>query len=200
MYGTKDVGFSPYGEYWRQMKSIFVLQLLSKKRVQSFHGVREEETALMIKKISDSSCDVVNLSELIVELTGDVVCRVALGGKYDDVGGGGGRRGLKEVLEEFLGLFGLFDIGDFVPWLKWVNRVNGVYGRVERLAKELDEFLEGVVEEHEDRDRKGGEREQDFVDVLLEVQRENVAGIPIHRDSVKALILVRPESLFFMTV
>ncbi|XP_058193835.1 cytochrome P450 736A117-like [Rhododendron vialii] len=192
MYGAKDVAFSPYGEYWRQMKSICVLQLLSNKRVQSFRNVREEETALMIEKILGSGSNVVNLSELIVELMGDVVCRVALGRKYGGVGGGeggGGRRGFKEVLGEFVELLGFFDIGDFAPWLKWVNRVNGVYGRAERLAKELDEFLEGVVEEHESRERQGGEREQDFVNVLLEVQRENVAGIPIHRDSVKALIL-----------
>ncbi|KAG5522984.1 hypothetical protein RHGRI_034955 [Rhododendron griersonianum] len=31
MYGAKDVAFSPYGEYWRQMKSICILQLLSNK-------------------------------------------------------------------------------------------------------------------------------------------------------------------------
>ncbi|XP_058193840.1 cytochrome P450 736A117-like isoform X3 [Rhododendron vialii] len=187
-YGANlDVIFSPYGEYWRQMKSIFVLQLLSNKRVQSFHDVREEETALMIEKISDSGSNVVNLRKLIVELTANVVCRAALGRKYDGVGGrgGGARRGFKEVLGEVVELMGVFDIGDFIPWLKWVNRVNGVYGRVERLAKELDGFLEGVVEEHEGRERKEG---QDFVDVLLEIQRENVA-IPLQRNSIKALIL-----------
>ncbi|XP_058185278.1 cytochrome P450 736A117-like [Rhododendron vialii] len=189
MYGAKDVAFSPYGEYWRQMKSICVLQLLSNKRVQSFRDVREEETALMIEKISGSGCDVVNLSKLIEELMGNVVCRVALGQKYGG-GRGGARRGFKEVLGEGAELLGVFDIGDFVPWLKWVNRVNGVYGRAERIAKELDEFLEGVVEEHEGRERKVGEEGgQDFVDVLLEIQRENVVGIPLHRDSVKALIL-----------
>ncbi|XP_058193826.1 cytochrome P450 736A117-like [Rhododendron vialii] len=186
-YGAKDVVFSPYGDYWRQMRSICVLRLLSNKQVQSFRDVREEETALMIKKISDSGSEVVNLSKLIVELTANVVCRAAFGRKYDGVGGRGGgpRRGFKEVLEEVMELIGFFDIGDFVPWLKWVNRVNGVYGRVERITKELDEFMEGVVEEHEDRERKGG---QDFVDVLLEIQRENV-GIPLQRNSIKALIL-----------
>ncbi|XP_058193834.1 cytochrome P450 736A117-like [Rhododendron vialii] len=191
MYAMKDVAFSPYGEYWRQMKSICVLQVLSNKRVQSFHDVREEETAIMIEKISNSGSDVLNLSELIVELTGNVVCRAALGAKYDGIGGGrgGARRGFKEVLGEVAELLGVFDIGDFVPWLKWVNRVNGVYGRAERLAKELDEFLEGVVEEHEGRERKGGEGGQDFVDVLLEIQRENLVGIPLQRDSIKALIL-----------
>ncbi|XP_058193838.1 cytochrome P450 736A117-like isoform X1 [Rhododendron vialii] len=188
LYGVKDVVFSPYGEYWRQMKSICVLQLLSNKRVQSFRDVREEETALMIEKISNSGSNVVNLSKLIVELTASVVCRAALGRKYDGVGGrgGGARRGFKEVLGKAAELFGVLDIGDFVPWLKWVNRVNGLYGRAERLAKELDEFFEGVVEEHEGRERKGG---QDFVDVLLEIQRENVDGIPLQRDSIKALIL-----------
>ncbi|KAI8543451.1 hypothetical protein RHMOL_Rhmol08G0219200 [Rhododendron molle] len=187
-YGNKGVIFGSYGEYWRQMRSICVLQVLSNKRVQSFRNVREEETALMIEKISNSGSDVVNLSQLIMELTASVVCRAALGRKYDGVrgGGGGARRGFKEVLGEAVELMGYFDIGDFVPWLKWVNRVNGVYGRAERLAKELDEFLEGVVEEHEGRERKG---RQDFVDVLLEIQRENVVGIPLQRDSIKAIIL-----------
>ncbi|KAG5523008.1 hypothetical protein RHGRI_034976 [Rhododendron griersonianum] len=187
MFGAKGVAFSPYGEYWRQMKSIFVLQILSNKRVQSFRDVREEETALMIEKISDSGSDVVNLSKLIVELMANVVCRAAWGRKYDGIGGkgGGARRGFQEVLGEVLELAGYFDIGDFAPWLKWVNRVNGVYGRAERLSKELDEFMEGVVEEHESKERKIG---QDFVDVLLEIQRENVVGIHLQRDSIKALI------------
>ncbi|KAH7858462.1 hypothetical protein Vadar_024095 [Vaccinium darrowii] len=194
LYASKDVAFSPYGEYWRQIRSIFVLQLVNNKRIQSFRHVRQEETSNMIEKIRSCGSDVVNLSELIVELTGEVVCRVALGRKYGGVGRGGGggegRRGFKEVLQEFVELLGVIDIGDFVPWLKWVNRVNGVYGRAERAAKEMDDFIESVVEEHVDRDRKGGEREgHDFVDVLLEIQRENAAGIPIHRDSVKALIL-----------
>lgn len=32
LYDTKDVSVAPYGEYWRQLKSIYVLQLLSNKR------------------------------------------------------------------------------------------------------------------------------------------------------------------------
>ncbi|KAG5618045.1 hypothetical protein H5410_017869 [Solanum commersonii] len=36
-YGPRDVGFSPYGEYWKQIKSTVVLHLLSNKRVQSYH-------------------------------------------------------------------------------------------------------------------------------------------------------------------
>uniref|UniRef100_M1BJH1 Cytochrome P450 71A2 n=1 Tax=Solanum tuberosum TaxID=4113 RepID=M1BJH1_SOLTU len=50
-YGSKDVGFSPYGEYWRQIKSIVMFHLLSNKRVRSYRDIREEETSNMIEKI-----------------------------------------------------------------------------------------------------------------------------------------------------
>jgi hypothetical protein len=51
LYNYKDVSMAPYDKYWRQMKSILVIHILSKKRVQSFKSVRKEETYLMIKKI-----------------------------------------------------------------------------------------------------------------------------------------------------
>ncbi|KAI8018634.1 Cytochrome P450 71A2 [Camellia lanceoleosa] len=196
-YEAKDVGFVRYGEYWRRMKALCVLQLLNNKRVRSFCTVREEETALMIEKIkqscSSSSSTTVNLSEMLVSLANGVVCRVALGRKHS------GRK-FKELLGEFVELLGVFNLGDYIPWLAWVNSFNGLYKRVDRVAKELDDFLESVVEEHMDlrREKSGGERvdhdggdeiQQDFVDVLLDIQRDNKVGFPVDRDSIKALIL-----------
>ncbi|XP_057487214.1 cytochrome P450 736A117-like [Actinidia eriantha] len=186
LYGSRDVAFSPYGEYWRQIRSLCVVHLLNNKRVLSFRTVREEETTLMIDRIKQSCSSlpssVVNLTELFMSLTNDIVCRVALGRKY------GGEVRFKELLGEFVEYLGVFDVGDYIPWLGWVNKINGLYDRVERVAKELDDFIESVVEEHERGGREGGH--EDFVDVLLQVQRENVSsGSPIHRESVKALIL-----------
>ncbi|MGI4297521.1 cytochrome P450, partial [Klebsiella pneumoniae] len=140
----------------------------------------------MIDKIkqsySSSSSSVVNLTELFKSLTNDIVCRVASGRKYSE------ERRFKELLVQFVDYLGFFDVGDYIPWLWWVNKINGLYGKVERVAKELDDFIESVVEEHERGERKGGH--EDFVDVLLQVQRENVASSsPIHRETVKALIL-----------
>ncbi|XP_050223276.1 cytochrome P450 736A117-like [Mercurialis annua] len=187
LYDNKDVAAAPYGEYWRQTKSICVLHLLSNRRVQSYAPVREEETALMIETITNSCSDsAVNLSEAIVGVTNHVVSRVALGRKYSPVEAG---RNFKELLGEFLSLLGGFDVGDFVPWLGWVNHVTGLYTKVERVAKEVDDFLEKVVEEHI---ASGGVREdnsKDFVDVLLWIQKENMAGFPIDRTCIKAIIL-----------
>lgn len=84
LYEGKDVSAAPHGEYWRRMRSIYVLQLLSHKRVLSFRAVREEELELLVEHVKQSSLLSlpVNLSEMFASLTSDVVCRVAFGRKY----------------------------------------------------------------------------------------------------------------------
>ncbi|XP_031250710.1 cytochrome P450 71A26-like [Pistacia vera] len=196
LYDGKDVAGAPYGEYWRQIRSICVLQLLSNSRVQSFRTVREEEIELFIKKIESlaSLSLPVNLSEMFSFLTNDVVCRAALGRKYSE--GEGGRK-FKELLGEFTGLLGGFNIGDFIPWLTWINYFNGTDAKVKKVAKEFDQFLDKVVEEHshgQEREIKShgvvkSEDGKDFVDVLLEVQKDNKGDFSFDKVSVKALIL-----------
>ncbi|KAH6815804.1 hypothetical protein C2S53_005644 [Perilla frutescens var. hirtella] len=191
LYGSRDVAFSPHGEYWRQMRSICVLQLLSNKRVQSYSGVREEETSLMVEKISQlstASSPVVNLSDVLVTLTNNVICKVALGRRYGEDGEG---RSMI-FLGEFMELLGTSSVGDYVPWLAWTNWINGLDARRERVAKLFDKFLEQVVQEHREMREKVGEGSAlaaiDFVDILLEFQRENASGSPIEDEAIKALI------------
>ncbi|XP_052198629.1 cytochrome P450 736A117-like isoform X3 [Diospyros lotus] len=199
VYDCKDVVFSPYGEYWRQIRCICMLELLCSKRVQSFRAVREEETALLIEKIMGSFCSaspsVINLSEMLAEHISNVVCRAVLGRKYDGGGGAGGQRKFKKILMEFMELLGDFNVGDYVPWMRWLGHLNGLYGRVDKVTEEIDTFLELVIQEHvEERERNGGskvtgESRRDFVDILLQIQRDDVAGFPLHKDTVKAIIL-----------
>ncbi|OEL24564.1 Cytochrome P450 71A1 [Dichanthelium oligosanthes] len=51
LYGCQDIGFSPYGERWRQLRRIAVVHLLSAKRVDSFRALREEEVASLVARI-----------------------------------------------------------------------------------------------------------------------------------------------------
>ena len=87
----------------------------------------------------------VNPSEMFASLTNDIICRVALGRKYSE--GKGGMR-FKELLGEFMVLLGGLIVGEFIPWLGWPNHVNGFNARMDRVAKEFDRFLDGVIEEH----------------------------------------------------
>ncbi|XP_043688633.1 cytochrome P450 736A117-like [Telopea speciosissima] len=200
LYNHKDIGFAPYGEYWRQVRKICVLQLLSMKRVQSFQPVREEETKVMIENIkrscsnSPSSSALVDLCEMLMSLTNDIICRVALGKKYGGEEGGGRR--FRKMIIEFGYLLGVFNVGDFIPWLGWVNYVLGLEERVEKNFAEIDSFLDEVIEDHIHGKRTeyvgnynadGGD--QDFVDFLLQIQQDKSAEITLGREHIKAIVL-----------
>ncbi|KAL4559751.1 hypothetical protein LXL04_031896 [Taraxacum kok-saghyz] len=184
VYGSNDITFSPYGDYWRQIKSIAVIHLLNNTRVQSFRQMREKEVASTLDLIEKNSGSLVDLSELLFWLTNNIVCKAALGRSY---------RGLKleGLLERFVQVLGAVSLGTYIPWLSWVDRLSGLDEKAHKVAKEFDDFLEGVVAEHVDKRRHGknGEDDQDLVDILLDVQRENTSGFTFHRNTVKALIL-----------
>ncbi|XP_042012406.1 cytochrome P450 736A117-like [Salvia splendens] len=182
LYDLKDMIITPYGEYWRKLKSICVLQLLSNKRVQSYKFIREEETALLLEEIK-SCC----LSETAVDLSqqfdlhsNNVICRASFGRRFGE--GENGRR-FTMALRELFRLMATMEIGEFVPWLSWISRVNGFYGRVEKVREELDEFLEMVVEEHLSRGLESGDgnkNNENFVDILLKdssIDRDGIKGI-----------------------
>ncbi|XP_065878348.1 cytochrome P450 736A117-like [Euphorbia lathyris] len=186
-YDQKGIVIGPYGEYWRQMKSIAVLHILSTRRVQSYKHVREEEINSMIEHIKSSSSLPVNLSEILGNTTKDIVCRIALGRKYGEAVGG---TSIKDLIRTSGENFGFFDVGDFIPWLGWVSSVKGLYAKAEKAAKECDEFFDSVVDEHVAKDNwKGESKYKDFVDVLLWIQKENIVGFPIDKTSIKAILV-----------
>ncbi|KAF8378203.1 hypothetical protein HHK36_029540 [Tetracentron sinense] len=119
-YGCRDVGFAPYGEYWRQMRKICVQELLSVKRVQSLNYVREEEVAVMIKKISPScsSGATINLSEILISVINNILCRSVLGRKYEEEEG---KSKFGELSREVHVHLGAFSFGDFFPSLGWMD-------------------------------------------------------------------------------
>uniref|UniRef100_A0A6V7QSU9 Premnaspirodiene oxygenase-like n=1 Tax=Ananas comosus var. bracteatus TaxID=296719 RepID=A0A6V7QSU9_ANACO len=88
IYGGMDILFAPYGAYWRQIRKICVMEILSAKRVLSFRHVREEEVLDLVKQINlmSSSHSTANLSEMLHSLTNNITSRVAFGMKCKDVG------------------------------------------------------------------------------------------------------------------
>ncbi|KAI3855081.1 hypothetical protein MKX03_018475, partial [Papaver bracteatum] len=135
-YGCSDITFSRYGDYWREVKKIAVLELLSAKKVLSCRAVREEEVALAINLIrtSSSSSVPVNLSEILLCLINNVVC-----------------------------------IQLKTNW-------------------HMDEFYDKVIDEHISKSSKSGV-EEDFVDVLLRVQKDPSQGITLTRDNIKGILM-----------
>ncbi|KAL0920125.1 hypothetical protein M5K25_009236 [Dendrobium thyrsiflorum] len=169
-YDCKDISFAPYGEYWREMRKISILQLFSTKRVSTFHSVREEEVAILIDSISKSLSKPINLTKLVSTLIGNIICRVALNKKYDQ--GDLEKEHFHALVQETETLFGTFFVSDCFPSLGWIDKLTGLQQRLERAFNKFDSFYNEIIKEHIDQKRANLEQE-DIVDVLLHQQKNS---------------------------
>ncbi|ERN14474.1 hypothetical protein AMTR_s00174p00028950 [Amborella trichopoda] len=180
LYNSSDIAFSPYGSYWRNMRKICILELLSIKRVESFRFVREEEVVRLMETI-ETSKGTVNLSHLFLSLTNNITGRIAFGRSYDK---------FYVLLNELQILLGGFSLGDLFPSMDWIDVLTGIQARQKKNFRELNAFIDLVIEDHlHPRTRASNPEFKDFVDVLLEVQKQAELDFPFTRDNLKAVIL-----------
>lgn len=139
-----------------------------------------------MEKIENSN--LFNLSEFFATLINDIICRVALGRKYRV---GEDRKNFKSLLDELWG-YQVALMLRIIYQVLWINKIGGLDAKVEKVAKEFDQFLE-VVEEHIKMLNKrvnDDDCRKDFVDVLLEIRKDGLVGFLLCRVIIKALILV----------
>ncbi|KAF2305851.1 hypothetical protein GH714_008449 [Hevea brasiliensis] len=178
-YDHAMLGFAPYGQYWRDMRKLAVVELLSNRRLQLLRHVRDTETNFFIKNLYQESVKnggraVVEMKERFEDLAVNIIAKKVSGKRYS-----GGSNGIKDkesrqfckALKDFFYLTGLFLASDTVPFLGWLDLVKGYVGDMKRTAKEMDEVLGRWVKEHREQRLKGGikEEEQDFIHVMLSV-------------------------------
>ncbi|XP_020105598.1 premnaspirodiene oxygenase-like [Ananas comosus] len=152
-YGNTDIAFSPYGPYWRQLRKICVVELLSAKRVRGFAALREEEIARALRGIS-SSASRVNLSERVYALAYAITSRAAFGAECRHLGRF--EAAAKKAIKAGSG----FAVADLFPSLGFLGALTGTSAGIERTHRELDGIIEEIIGEHEEkreRAKKKGE-------------------------------------------
>jgi hypothetical protein len=190
-YGCKDVAFSSYGEYWRQARKICVLELLSLKSVQSFQYVREEEVEALINKIRHSCLkgSSVNLSEMLIATSNNIISRCILGQKFEE--GKDGKSRFGHLSRRATMLLGAFCFGDFFPFLGWIDVLTGFIPSLKATFRELDVLFDQMVEEHKTIKTKDDEpNRKDLVDILLTLQEKGMHDVELTQANLKAILLV----------
>uniref|UniRef100_A0A5B7BRJ2 Cytochrome P450 71A1-like n=1 Tax=Davidia involucrata TaxID=16924 RepID=A0A5B7BRJ2_DAVIN len=187
-YNGLDVAFAPYSDYWREMRKICVLHIFNSKRVQSFHSIREDEVSRMIKKISKlaSAFKLINLSEVLLSLTSAIICRIAFGKRYDDESCE--RSKFHALLNEAQTVLGSFFVSDHFPFLSWIDKLSGQSNRLEKVFKELDLFYQEIIDEHLNK-KSAKSRQEDIIDVLLQLQKDKSFTIELTSDHIKAVLM-----------
>ncbi|KAK9005197.1 hypothetical protein V6N11_042642 [Hibiscus sabdariffa] len=181
-YNATDIAFAPYGNYWRQLRKICVLEMLSIKRVKSFTPIREEEVSKLVRAISSKAGSQVNLSEMLYFLTYEIVSRIAFGGKYKE------KDEFEIPFREVLRFGAGFNVADLFPSAKLLEYITGLRPKLERLHRNLDKIFESVINEHKASKGIEGETE-DLVDVLLNLQENGDLEFPLTTDNIKAVIM-----------
>ncbi|KAM7272422.1 hypothetical protein ACFE04_027085 [Oxalis oulophora] len=190
-FGCTDLAFCHHNEYWTKVKKFCLVEILSQRRVQGFQFVREEEISKVLETIK-SVCltrkknETVDLSEMFFKLSSNVISRCAIGKVYDndDVN-------FREMVKRALELLDAVCFQDFIPSMGWIDVLTGFSGNLKRTSKAIHNFIDQLIEErrvstkddHDNYDKK------DFLDILLQQEKDNTFGINLTRENLKAFLL-----------
>ncbi|EEF52498.1 cytochrome P450, putative [Ricinus communis] len=210
-YDYSMLGFSPYGEYWRQMRKIITLELLSKHRLEMLKRVREVEVKTAIKGLyqewmksrNSSNKILVEMKKWFSDITLNVILKVIVGQRLVELLDGeqdeGSSNSWQDALREFMELSGKFSVSDALPYLRWLD-LGGVEKEMKQNLEKLDCVVRKWLQDRRDKKSSGiAKRQEGFMDVLLSIlnDAEELSGRDadtINKATCLALILAASDT------
>ncbi|CAN6584254.1 unnamed protein product [Malus baccata var. baccata] len=183
-YDYAFFAFTSYGHYFHQVRKIVMLELLSGHRIEMLKHIRESEVNASIKEIyerwtennksSGSNAVVVEMEEWFGDISENVIFRMIIGKRFSEstkcVKNSEGNLIGRKIWKDCLRLLGTFVVSDAIPLLRWLD-LGGHEKAMKKMAKEIDDMLQGWVEEHKQKRKIGGgvkdDEERDFMDAML---------------------------------
>ncbi|XP_060182111.1 xanthotoxin 5-hydroxylase CYP82C4-like, partial [Lycium barbarum] len=205
-YNGKVFALAPYGPYWRNIRKMVTLELLTNTRLEKLKHVRTSEVNCCIKELyysnwSNSSNDFpaqVNLSSWFEHITCNIIMRMLAGKRFSssvNEKSGVEEMQFKESIKKALLLGGTFVVSDAVPSLEWMD-IGGHIKAMKQTFKEVDSVFDSWLKEHiqkrKDCDINSTNGDQsDFIDVMLSTLPEQTMESGYDRDAIiKATTLI----------
>uniref|UniRef100_A0A0E0D2M9 Cytochrome P450 n=1 Tax=Oryza meridionalis TaxID=40149 RepID=A0A0E0D2M9_9ORYZ len=85
-FGGKGIVMAPYGEHWRQVCKVCVVELLSTRQVQRLDSIRQEEVSRLVEAIATTSPATasIGMTQTLAALNNDIIARAVFGGSAED--------------------------------------------------------------------------------------------------------------------
>ncbi|KAK8313199.1 hypothetical protein V6Z11_D01G094000 [Gossypium hirsutum] len=160
---THDISFAtrPYLlDYWRQLRKVCTLELLSMKRVQSFRSIREEQVSSLIRSIYSNTGLEINLGEMLCNSSYNITLRTAFAARCKQ------HDAFISITRKLVEAASGFSITDLFPSIKLLPMISGMRAKLE------SDYVT-----------------DDLVDVLLNLQDHGGLEFPLRTDNIKAVIL-----------
>jgi cytochrome P450 len=189
--GGQDILFSPYGDLWRQLRRVCVLELLSTRRVQSFRHIREDEVGGLLRSVADDCARsgggvaVVEIGDRMSHMINNVVVRSAVGSRcprHDEF--------MREI-DESVKLTAGFNLADLFPSSTLARWLSGGLREAERCNQQVRDIVKDIILERTTAGadgRSGGE--EDLLSVLLRVQSDGGLQCALTTEIITTVILV----------
>ncbi|XP_027346847.1 isoflavone 2'-hydroxylase [Abrus precatorius] len=174
-YNYTTLGSTSYGEHWRNLRRITALDVLSNHRINSFSGIRRDETQRLITKLAeDSSTNFahVELSSRFYDMTFNNIMRMISGKRYYgedcDMADLKEASQFREMVSELLQLSGANNRTDFLPLLGLLDFEN-LKKRLMNISDKTDAFLRALIQEHRNK-KQVKQNTNTMIDHLLSLQ------------------------------
>ncbi|KAK7286831.1 hypothetical protein RJT34_22110 [Clitoria ternatea] len=179
-YNNAMFALAPYGKYWRELRKMATLELLSSHRLEKLKHVRDSEIYCLVKHLYSSIISQENkangsvkvcICKLLGHMTFNIIVRNIAGKRFgeesvDEEDNEAWR--LRKAIKDATYLSGVFVVADAIPCLSWFD-FQGYVTSMKKTAKEVDSILGKWFEEHMKKrgDDGNGGFESNFMDVMI---------------------------------
>lgn len=189
-YEQRNLIFAPYGPYWRNMRKLCIVELLSTARTNQFQAVRKAELGLLVGALKRAAemGEIVDLSARVSGLSWDTNCLMVFGRKF--AGTDLDRKGFKAVILDITEIAAGFNLADYFPYIGVLD-LQRTNSKLKELSRSFDGFLEKIIDDHmTNKEEEKKKQNKDFVDTMMAIMESGEAGFEIDRRHVKAVLLV----------
>uniref|UniRef100_A0A0D9VVH7 Cytochrome P450 n=1 Tax=Leersia perrieri TaxID=77586 RepID=A0A0D9VVH7_9ORYZ len=174
-FGGKGIVFAPYGEHWRQVRKICVVDLLSARQVRRLETIRQEEVTRLVDSIAvtTSTSSPIDMTQTLASLTNDVIARAVFGGRC---------RQQEEYLRALTAVAltaGAFSLVDLFPSSRLVRWMSFGERQLRKHHAEMVRIVNSIIQERREEKASpypagaAAKDDDDLLDVLLRLQKED---------------------------
>ena len=194
-YGRLDIVWSHYGSYWRNLRKLFVREMLSNNILDRCHAHRRYEVRKTITNVYNKIGTPMDIGKLSFQTELNVMTRSLWGNTIEGLEDSVTGVSFRELSNEMMRLLGKPNISDFFPVLARFD-IQGVEREMKKVFLSVDQILDHIVEQRmkldtaKEKRASNNREEKDFLQFLLDVKEQEATETPITRTKVKALLVV----------
>ncbi|KAI3465031.1 hypothetical protein Pfo_021694 [Paulownia fortunei] len=172
-YNFAMFGFSTYGSYWRELRKVSMLKLLSNHRVAMLGNLFENEIRALMRSLYNSSVKnnekvPLEMKKFLGDMTLNLMVRIIAGDTENKTIDLEGSEKLREAIKEFFRMMGVLTIPDVLPFLKWLDYFGGTNKAFKQTGKVMDSMLQAWLEDHKkQRKTRDSEKNEGFMAEMM---------------------------------